>query len=233
MNAITEIPSRIGSAFRTAPRLQQSLTAAGEKKALLWLAACTPRWISSDHLTLLGFVAQFMAGASYALAVWSKQFLWLASFFIAVNWLGDSLDGTLARIRNQQRPRYGFYVDHMADTFGAVFLMSGLALSGYLHWQVAAGMLVGFLVLSIESYLTTYTIGKFRMSYALFGPTEIRILLMIGNVALLYRPHAHVLGHTFLLFDVGGVIAVGGMVTMAVVATMLHTLQLYREERIS
>jgi phosphatidylglycerophosphate synthase len=230
--AATEIPVRIGSTFRTAPRLQQSLTAATEKKALLWMAARTPKWISSDHLTLLGFGAQFLAGAAYALAGWNKQFLWLATFFIAVNWLGDSLDGTLARFRNQQRPRYGFYVDHMADTFGAVFLMGGLALSGFLHWQVAVGMLVGFLILSIESYLTTYTIGKFRMSYALFGPTEIRILLMIGSVVLLYRPHAHLLGRTFLLFDVGGVIAIGGMMSMAVVATVAHALQLYREERI-
>jgi hypothetical protein len=121
----------------------------------------------------------------------------------------------------------------MADTFGAAFLMGGLARSGFLHWQVAAGMLVGFLILSIESYLTTYTIGKFRMSYALFGPTEIRILLTIGNVALLYRPYAHLFGRTFLLFDVGGVIAIGGMMSMAMVATAVHAAQLYREERIS
>ena len=233
MAAITEIPTRAGAAFQTAPRLQQSLTAAAEKRALLWMAARTPEWISSDHLTLLGFGAQVLAGAAYTLAGWNKQFLWVASFFIAVNWLGDSLDGTVARVRNQQRPRYGFYVDHMADTFGATFLMGGLALSGFLHWQIAAGMLVGFLVLSIESYLTTYTIGKFRMSYALFGPTEIRVLLMIGNVALLYRPYAHLFGRTFLLFDVGGVIAIGGMQSMAIVATAVHTVQLYRQERIS
>jgi phosphatidylglycerophosphate synthase len=233
MAASTEIPAQIGSGFRTAPRLQQSLTATAEKKILLWMASRTPRWISSDHLTVLGFSAQFLAGAAYALAGWNKQLLWLATFFIALNWFGDSLDGTVARFRNQQRPRYGFYVDHMADTFGAAFLMGGLALSGFLHWQVAAGMLVGFLILSIESYLTTYTIGKFRMSYALFGPTEIRILLTIGNVALLYRPYAHLFGRTFLLFDVGGVIAIGGMMSMAMVATAVHAAQLYREERIS
>jgi phosphatidylglycerophosphate synthase len=157
----------------------------------------------------------------------------LATFFIAVNWLGDSLDGTLARYRQRLRPRYGFYVDHMADTFGAVFLMSGLAVSGFLHWQIAVGMLVAFLVLSVESYLTTYTIGKFCLSHGLFGPTEIRILLMIGNVALLYRPHAHLLGREFLLFDVGGAIAILGMGGMAAIATLRHTIQLYREERLS
>jgi len=229
----TETPAQIGPSFRTAPRLQQSLTATAEKKTLLWMASRTPRWISSDHLTLIGFSAQVLAGGAYALAGWNKQFLWLVSFFIAVNWLGDSLDGTLARFRDQQRPRYGFYVDHMVDTFGAASLMGGLALSGFLHWQVAAGMLIGFLILSIESYLTTYTIGKFRMSYALFGPTEIRILLIIGNVARLRWPRVHLLGRTLPLFDIGGVIAIAGMLIMAVVATVMHTSQLYREERIS
>lgn len=233
MGAITSMNNPVRSKFRNAARMQQSITAGIEKKALLWLAARTPQRISPDHLTVLGFAAQILASASYALAAWNKYFLLAATFFIALNWLGDSLDGTLARYRNRLRPRYGFYVDHMADTFGAAFLMSGLALSGYLHWQIAAGMLVAFLVLSTESYLTTYTIGKFRMSYALFGPTEIRILLMIGNVTLLSRPHAHLLGHTFLLFDVGGAIAIAGMLIMAIVATAVHTATLYQEEKLS
>ena len=137
------------SGFRNATRVQEALTAGVERKVLLWLAERTPQWVSPDHLTGLGFAAQFLAGASYALARWNKTGLLLATFFIALNWLGDSLDGTLARFRQRLRPRYGFYVDHMADSFGAVFLISGLALSRYLHWQVAAGMLVAFLVLSV------------------------------------------------------------------------------------
>lgn len=233
MAAITTVSNSIGSEFRPAARLQQSITAGVEKKALLWMAERTPASISPDHLTALGFGAQILASAAYAMARWNKYSLLLATFFIAVNWLGDSLDGTLARFRNQQRPRYGFYVDHMADTFGAVFLMSGLVLSRFLHGQIAIGMLVGFLVLSVESYLTTYTIGKFRMSYALFGPTEIRILLMIGNVELISRPFAHLMGYRVLLFDVGGAIAIVGMLAMAVVATVSHTVRLYREERLS
>ena len=223
----------IGSDFRTATRLQQSITAAVEKKILRWMAGRTPTWVSPDHLTALGFAAQFLAGTAYSLAHGNKYFLLLATFFIALNWLGDSLDGTLARFRDQERPRYGFYVDHMVDTFGAVFLMGGLALSGFLHWQIAVGMLVAFLVLSTESYLATYTLGKFRMSYALFGPTEIRILLMIGNLALLRWPRGHLMGRTFLLFDIGGAIGIAGMLIMAVVATAAHTARLYREERIS
>jgi phosphatidylglycerophosphate synthase len=218
--------------FINARRLQESLSSAVEKRILLWLAARTPAGINSDHLTLLGFVAQFLAGVSYALAAWDKYALLAATFFIALNWLGDSLDGTLARFRNQQRPRYGFYVDHIIDTFGAVFLMGGLAISGYLHWGVAMAMLVVFLMLSIEVYLATYTLGQFQLSYWIFGPTEIRILLAIGNITLLYRPTTHIFGHAFQLFDIGGVIATAAMGVMLIVSTVRHTIMLYRKERV-
>jgi len=232
MSAAASVTRIAGSEFRNATRIQESITASIERKVLIWLAERVPDSISPDHLTMFGFAAQFLAGVSYGLARWNEYFLLASTFFIAANWLGDSLDGTLARCRKRLRPRYGFYVDHMADTFGSVFLMTGLALSGFLHWQIAAGMLVAFLVLSVESYLTTYTIGKFRMSYALFGPTEIRILLMIGNVALIFRPNAHLFGHAFLLFDVGGAVAIVGMLGMAIVATVSHTARLYHEERL-
>lgn len=231
MSALASV-TRVRSEFRNATRMQDSITAPLERKLLVWLSERVPDSISPDHLTAFGFAAQFLAGVSYALARWNKYFLLLSTFFIAANWFGDSLDGTLARFRKRLRPRYGFYVDHMADTFGSCFLMSGLALSGFLHWPIAAGMLVAFLILSVESYLTTYTIGKFRMSYGLFGPTEIRILLMIGNVALIFRPHAHLLGRTCLLFDAGGAIAIVGMLAMAIVATLSHVVQLYQEERL-
>lgn len=233
MSTAVSIIRPVTTKFRNAVRVQEAITAPLERKLLLGLAKRVPETVSPDHLTALGFAAQFLAGAAYGMSRWNKYGLWLATLFIALNWLGDSLDGTLARYRQRLRPRYGFYVDHMADTFGAVFLMSGLSLSGFLHWQIAVGMLVAFLVLSVESYLTTYTIGKFCMSHGLFGPTEIRILLMIGNIALLYRPHAHLFGQQFLLFDVGGAIAIAGMVGMAVIATVRHTVQLYREERLA
>jgi len=216
--------------FKSAARIQGSITATGEKRLLIWMAERTPRWITADHLTLLGLAAQFMAGASYALARWNRGALFAVIVFIALNWLGDSLDGTLARVRQQQRPRYGFYVDHMVDTFGATFLMTGLGISGYLHWQVALAMLIAFLVLSIETYLATYCVDRFEMSHGLFGPTEIRILLVIGTVALYFHPQAHLFGREFLLFDVGGVIGAAGMVLLAVIATVRHTLELYRRE---
>lgn len=217
-------------AFENATRIQEALSAALERKLLTWLAGRIPPWINSDHLTLLGLVSMFLAGASYALARWNRMGLLLATLCLAMNWFGDSLDGTLARARNRQRPRYGFYVDHMIDTFGALFLMSGLAASGYVDWRIAIGMLVAFLMLSIETYLATYTLSIFRLSFWMFGPTEARILLALGNIALFFRPTSSVLGTSYRLFDLGGVVAMTGMAIMLVVATIAHTVRLYREE---
>src|ERR1700757_3876970 len=200
---------RLGSAFRNARRIQVSFVAAAEKRTLVWMAERTPVWINSDHLTALGFVGQVMAGVFYALAAWNKYYLLAVIGCLAVNWLGDSLDGTLARVRQQLRPRYGFYVDHMVDTFGAVAMMGGLAFSGYMHPGIAIGLLVAFLILSIQSYLATYTLGEFRLSFWSFGPTELRLLLIAGNLAVFHRPtvlHTH-----YKLFDVGGTIGIAGM----------------------
>jgi archaetidylinositol phosphate synthase len=149
---------------------------------------------------------------------------------LALNWLGDSMDGTLARVRRQQRPRYGFYVDHMVDIFGSVALMCGLGFSGFLHWPTAIAMMVAFLLLSSESYLATYTLSCFELSQGFFGPTEIRILLIAGNLALLRSPYSTLFGHKMLLFDLGGSIAAVGMFLMAILVTMRHTAELYRRE---
>lgn len=216
--------------FKNATRLQDSITSAFERRALLYLAARMPAKVNSDHLTRLGFISMFLAGASYALVRWSSLGLLLATIFLAFNWFGDSLDGTLARVRNCQRPRYGFYVDHVIDSIGALFLMSGLAVSGALDWRVAAGMLVAFLLLSIESYLAAYTLGVFRMSFAKFGPTEIRILLAFANVGLWLCPGAKVPGLSWRVFDFGGLIAICGMLLMFVIATVAHTRMLYLQE---
>ncbi len=216
--------------FTDAKRIQQSITSRWERKVLLWLAARIPARVNSDHLTLLGFAAMALAGGSYAWARWNRVGLLLATLCLALNWFGDSLDGTLARVRNQQRPRYGFYVDHMIDSFGALFLMGGLAISTYIDWRVAAGMLIAFLLLSVESYLASYTLGIFRLSFALFGPTEIRILLAAGNLALWFRPNARIPGYSYRLLDFGGVLATGGMSVMLVAAAIWHTRALYLQE---
>ena len=218
------------SRFRPARRLQQSLTAGVEKQVLVWIAQRIPAFINSDHLTALGFVAQLLTGLSYAMARSNQIWLIVGIGLLVLNWFGDSLDGTLARVRNQQRPRYGFYVDHILDSIGAVALMGGLALSGYMGPMIAVGLLVLFLLLSVQSYLATYTVGEFRMSFWSFGPTELRLLLMVGNLALLRWPW--VLHRHFRLFDVGGVIGIAGMTAMMVAFTTMNIVRLYREEPI-
>jgi phosphatidylglycerophosphate synthase len=213
-------------------RVQESWVAEAEKRALLWLAARTPDRIGPDHLTLLGFAAQIGASFCYALASRNRYALLGVTACLALNWLGDSLDGTLARVRQRLRPRYGFYVDHMVDSFGGVALMGGLACSGYMTPWIAIGLLVAFLMLSVQSYLATHALGEFRISFWRFGPTELRILLAIGNLALFWKPVVHVFGERYRLFDVGGAIGLAGMALMVVVFTLQNIIRLYREERI-
>jgi archaetidylinositol phosphate synthase len=216
--------------FKEATRIQESITSGPERKALRWLATRIPRAVNSDHLTILGFAAMFLAGVSYSIARWDRIGLLLATFFLAVNWFGDSLDGTLARVRKCQRPRYGFYVDHIIDSFGALFLMSGLALSTYVDWRIAYAMLIAFLLLSIETYLATYTLGTFRLSFALFGPTELRILLALANAAMWFHPNATVPGFQLRFLDFAGLLGSCGMLLVATVAAILHTRGLSLEE---
>ena len=223
----------VSSEFHSAERAQGSILTRIEKICLLWLAARLPGWVSSDALTALGLLSMLGAGLSYWLARTDRIGLLLVIACLAINWFGDSLDGTLARFRNQPRPRYGFYVDHVVDTFGALFLLGGLALSGYMSLTVAAGLLISYYILSIEVYLATYTIGTFHMSFGGFGPTELRILLSIGNVALYFHsgvPLVHVLQRDYRLFDVGGAIAMAGILLMTIAAAARHTVHLYRAE---
>jgi phosphatidylglycerophosphate synthase len=216
--------------FTHANRVQQSFLATAEKRVLVWMAERAPPRINSDHLTALGFAVQVMAGVSYALARGNRYWLLGGIGFLALNWLGDSLDGTLARVRQRQRPRYGFYVDHIIDSFGALALMGGLALSGYMHPYIAIGLLVAFLLLSIQSYLAAYALGEFRLSFWSFGPTELRLLLAVGNLALLRWPMV-LKGH-YRLFDVGGIAGLVGMTAMLIFFTARNTRRLYVEERI-
>src|SRR5580692_8749370 len=214
--------------FKEADRAQVSILAPLEKKTLIWLAHRTPAWINSDHLTALGLISLLGAGASYWYARYHYTGLLLVAACLALNWLGDSLDGTLARIRNRQRPRYGFYVDHIVDTFGVLFLLGGLAMSGYMSKLIAVGLLTVYYMLSIEVYLATYTIGTFHLSFWKVSPTELRILLAIGNIALLCRPVVQLAGSNYRLYDVGGAIGVTCLALMLIAAVVRHTVHLYR-----
>lgn len=222
----------ISKTFQDAEREQTSILAPLERVVLRGLVRRLPAWVNSDHLSVLGLVAMFFAGVFYALSRQNPLMLHLVNVCIFLNWFGDSLDGTLARYRDRLRPRYGFYVDHIIDTFGALFLIFGLALSGYMSERVAAGVLIVFLMLAINSYLTAYALGVFKISQWKMGPTEMRLLLMVGNVFLIYRPYSKILGHRYLLYDVGGVVSIVGMAIVLVFLSIKNTHTLYEMERL-
>lgn len=218
--------------FKGAVRQQTSFLAPLERVCLSWLAHNMPPWVKPDHLTLLGFAAMLIAGASYAFAGRWPAALLIVNLCLAINWFGDSLDGTLARARNKQRPRYGFYVDHIIDAFGILFIICGLALSGYMSWNIALGVLVVYFMLSIDVYLATYTIGTFKLSFYKFSPTELRILLAIGNLRAMSHPTTRILGGEHLFFDVGAIIATALMAIVLIISVARNTITLYRAERV-
>jgi phosphatidylglycerophosphate synthase len=220
------------SGFSDAVRTQESLLAPLERRCLDWIARRLPERVGPDHLTALGFVALAGAGALYAIASRVPEALLLANLCIAANWFGDSLDGTLARVRQKLRPRYGFYVDHVVDAFGALFVLSGMALSGYVTPALALTLLVAFLLFSIEVYLATYCLGTFRLSYAKVSPTELRLLLIVGNCFAYARPRIHVFGASVPFFDVGFAVAAFVMTVVLLVSVVRHTRALYRDERV-
>jgi phosphatidylglycerophosphate synthase len=220
------------STFRSATRRQESLLSPAEKKILAFLAHRMPRWVNSDHLTLAGFLGMAFAGVCYWYARWNSLALIGAVFFLALNWFGDSLDGTLARIRNRQRPRYGFYVDHMVDSVGAIFLIGGLGLSGYMTGTVALMLVIAYFLLVIEIYLATYTVGVFRLSFGIWGPTELRIVMAAGTLVLLKKSVVNIGGTDYLLCDVGAGVAIAVLIGFAVYSSIQNTVRLYREERL-
>ena len=220
------------SKFKNAQRLQLSILTPLEKKTLRWLAERMPAWVNSDHLTLLGFAGMILAGVSYYLAQYNPLFLVAAIVCLAINWFGDSLDGTLARVRDRQRPRYGFYVDHVVDAFGISFVVAGLGLSGYMSPSVAMGFLIAYFLMNIEIYLATYTLGVFKLSYGVMGPTELRVIVCIGNLVLLTRKNVRIGDASYLLCDVSGAIAIVVLLGLTVVAAIKNTKRLYEEERL-
>lgn len=220
------------AAFQEAVRVQQNVIANSEKRILTWLAARTPEAINSDHLTALGALGMLLTGASYAFARYSRYGLLLGCVFLAINWLGDSLDGTVARHRNRQRPRYGFYVDHVIDCFGIIALFAGLGVSGYMRPMLAAWLLIAYLLLSSEIFLATYAVGRFEMSHLGLGPTELRILLCIGNIYLFVWPSTNPFGLQLKLLDFGAVIGGIAMTAIALISALRHGRALYQAERL-
>jgi len=211
-------------------RIHGSLLAAAEKRLLIWMASRLPRWVNSDHLTGLGAVAMCGAGIAFWAAQYWPPALALVVVALAVNWFGDSLDGTLARVRRHERPRYGFYIDHVLDAVGILLLIGGLLAGGYVSLLPAAAFLLAYYLLTIEIALATHTLGVFRISYWRFGPTELRILLAIGTLQLLNSPWSTIAGHRLLLFDIGTAIGAAALLITFIVSAISNTRKLYALE---
>jgi archaetidylinositol phosphate synthase len=216
--------------YREAKRVHTSVLAAAEKRCLIWMAERLPRAINSDHLTFLAAAAMAGAGVCYAIGPTSAAAMLTAIVLLAVNWFGDSLDGTVARVRHHERPRYGFYVDHVLDVLGILFLLVGFSAGGFMTPLVAAGFLLFYYLLMVEIALATHAVGTFRISFWRFGPTELRILLAVGTLQLLRSPSVSVFGERWLLFDIGGVIAMAALAVTFVVSAVRNGRLLYRLE---
>jgi phosphatidylglycerophosphate synthase len=217
----------------SAVRIQESLLAPLEKRALIWIATRLPRAVNSDHLTVLGITSMLAAGLAYWYSSVNPIGLWIVNVCLFLNWFGDSLDGTLARVRDRQRPRYGYYVDHVVDVVAISLLMGGMALSGHLSPTIAAFFLVGYLLLSSEVFLATHVLNKFQISFFKFSPTELRILLIIGNLFVYYmNPRIKWLGDIWQLYDIGFAIGAAGVLLIFAITSIRHTVQLYHEERL-
>ena len=216
--------------METHTREHRSLLANAERRLLMATARRLPTWVTSDQLTLLGLSSMVAAGLAFA----TLQVSWLnvAAFILALaaNWFGDSLDGTLARVRRQPRPRYGYYVDHVIDLVGTAVLIGGMACSGLMTAHVALALLAAYYLVSAETFLATHTVHVFRLSFAGIGPTELRILLAIGAVAVFLHPFSDIGGQRYLLLDVSGVIAVAGLVAVFLLSSLRNTRALYRAE---
>ena len=208
-------------------REHKSVLAESEKRLLIRIAGRLPQWINSDHLTFIGAAAMLGIGACF----WAGGgALWLVIPLLAVNWFGDSLDGTLARVRHHERPRYGYYVDHVLDAVGFAALFGGLVLGGHMSVALGLGFLAAYYLLVIEISLATHARGTFKLSFWKVGPTELRILLAAGVLQLMRSDTVAILGREWLLFDIGGAVAIAGFLVAFVAAAVKNGLALYREE---
>ena len=218
--------------YQEARREHRSLTAAVEKRALVWMAERLPPWINADHLTALGLLAFAVGGLCYWLCRRDHAFLHAVNACLVLNWLGDSLDGTVARVRQKLRPRYGFYVDHMVDALAALFLLLGLAYSTLVTPAVAIALLVAYFFLTINMGYATHALGVFKISFGLVGGTEMRILLALVNLAVLRWPRIEIADRSVLLFDVFGLAATVAVAFTALRSTAQVGKRLYDLERL-
>ena len=173
---------------KQAARIQTSILNAAEKKVLVWLAERMPSWVTSDMLTFVGFLGALVVAAGYALSNLSLYWMWLSCLGLFINWFGDSLDGSLARVRNTQRKTYGFFIDHNVDVINETIMFIGVGCSPIVNMSFAMLALVGYFMLSIYVYIDCHLKGEMRLTYGGLGPTEFRIILILVNIAFMYIP---------------------------------------------
>lgn len=211
-----------------AERIQTSLLNRAEKKALVWLAERQPAWVTSDFLSYVGVAGALLFALFCQLANGDVRYMWLASLGLVVNWYGDSLDGTLARVRNLQRPVYGFFIDHSLDALTTCMICIGVGLSPMMRFDIALVILAGYLCMSIYTYLSTIVMGKFRLTYGKLGPTEVRIIIILVSVLYIYNPWKDVAfeiaGQLWTVFDLIGC-------AVAVILFMIYILSMAADLR--
>jgi archaetidylinositol phosphate synthase len=200
-------------------RINQISLGPFERRVLPWMAQRLPHWVVPDHLTLLGVLASLLIGVSYALTSISLDFLWLASAGFVINWFGDSLDGTLARIRKIPRERYGFFIDHYSDAFAVFFMCGGMGLSPLLDLRIALLLIIGYYAMMNLVYIVSLSRDVFKISFAGVGPTELRLFIIAANTVVwaLKNPSFSVAGFPLTLFSCFGLFMVGVLTVLYLV----------------
>lgn len=215
---------------KKAERVIDTFTGPWERKILRKLALALPEKITPDHLTVLGLFSSLLSGAAYLLTWYSHWWLFLASFGFVLNWYADSLDGTLARVRHIERERYGYFVDHLADAFTTVVICLGFGLSPLMRIEIALMLAIGYLLLNVYVHVCAYTHGEFRISYMKFGPTEVRLAIILTNTILFFWD-GKVLefrGGYLTLMDLGGLLFI--LVFIGIFAAMSIKTALYLDK---
>jgi archaetidylinositol phosphate synthase len=198
-------------------RIQQNILARSERRLLNWICPRLPAWVTPDELTTLGFIGAVMVAAGYVLSWLSPAWLGLSLVGYVVHWFGDSLDGSLARWRRIERPSYGYFVDHSVDAVATLLMVGGIGASPYMRLDVAFMAVIGYLLLSIHTFLAAKVMGEFRLSYLAGGPTELRLMLMAMTVAMPIVGSGLILQTSFTAFDLFAIVVASILVTLFVV----------------
>jgi len=214
-------------------RVNTTFTAAVERRALMWLAERTPVWMTPDTLTGIGVLGSLVCFIGYWLSNSSPWWLFFVNFGLLLSWYGDSLDGTLARYRKIERPKFGFYIDHSVDSVAEFLVIIGIGLSPYLRLDIAAFALIGYLLMSVHVYLMTAVDGFFKISYGRFGPTELRIIIAIVNTAIFFAEDwfMDTLAWGLRPFDVIGIVIAAALVIVFLVSSARQGARLARAEK--